>query len=1003
MKTMKTPTIALLLLIGIPLAGFTQSYFQQEVNYTIEVSLDDQNHMLHGFEEIRYTHHAPEALKKLFFHLWPNAYKNNQTTLAREQFRQDGRHFLFDLKSQQGYIDSLDFRVNGQQVRWHYHEDHPDICTIELNQPLERGETIEITTPFRVKIPRGVTSRLGHIGQSYKITQWYPKPAVYDQRGWHPMPYRDMGEFYSEYGSFDVSITLPENYVVAASGKLQTPSEIKWLKDRALETKGKFSFNPEDMDFPASLEKTKTVRYTIDSTHDFAWFADKRYHVMQDSVELPQSQRTVTTWAYFTNDQAELWRRATQYINDALTHYSRWYGDYAYNNCSAILGAAGSRGNGMEYPTITAIGHTQQPRMLEQVIMHEVGHNWFYGMLGFNERRYPFLDEGLTTFSEIRYMNAKYPHMKLYEAYEMSEGLAQLAGIDHMKYTHQHELIYLLMARQNLDQPTNTASADFTMINYGAVPYSKMGLALGHLQGYLGEETFNRTMRDFFEKWKFRHPWPEDLRTSFENHTDKELEWFFDSVVKTSGKIDYAMKKLEGNRVLVTNKGDIAAPLVIGGIREGQTIFTRWYKGFKGSKWLELPQEKADLYRIDPNHHMLELYRHNNTIRAGGLLPKVEPLNIHFLGLINNPRLTQVHFVPSLGWNYYDKTMAGLTLYDAILPPDLFDYYLSPLYSTAKKKLSGQGEIAFNFYPNSSFQRIQLKFSGRQFAYQETHNHSFNRLRAEANFKLKKPSPRSRVRNKIQYAFTYASDIEALYTTPGDVDHNMYHKLTLIHDHSGKSINPYRLRTDFEYGGSFLKASLEGNYKVSYYRDEGLSIRLFGGTFLYKEKDLPWFYAYHLSGGNGFNDYTFDQTFLGRFENPMDENANQFLAQQFYPDEGAFALYSPLGITRDWLASINLSSSLPVIREVPITAYANFGTFGKTQPVGLGISNNSWALETGVKFSFLQMLDIYFPVVASNNLENASDLVNTRYGEKIRFHLKFNLLHPSRIMEQIDF
>ena len=656
MQTMKTRIIALSLLIAAPLAGFTQSYFQQEVNYTLEVSLDDQNHMLHGFEKIRYTNHAPEALNKLYFHLWPNAYKNNQTTLAREQLEQDGRHFLFELKSQQGYIDSLNFRVNGRQVKWHHHPDHIDICILELNQPLERGETIEITTPFRVKIPLGVTSRMGHIGQSYKITQWYPKPAVYDQQGWHPMPYRDMGEFYSEYGSFDVSITLPQNYVVAASGKLQTPSEKKWLEDKAVETKGKFSFNPDDMDFPPSSQKTKTVRYTIENTHDFAWFADKRYHVMQDSVKLPNTKRTVTSWAFFTNDQAELWRSATQYINQALTHYSKWYGDYPWDHCSAILGAAGSRGNGMEYPTITAIGHTQQPKMLEQVIMHEVGHNWFYGMLGFNERRYPFLDEGLNTFSEIRYMDARYPQMKLYEAYGMSKGLAKLVGIDHMRgYSHQHEMIYLLNARRNLDQPTNNASADFTSINYGAIPYSKMGLAVGHLKGYLGEETFNQTMRDFFEKWKFRHPGPNHLRASFEKHSPKDLKWFFGPLVHTSGKIDYAMKKVEGNRVLVSNKGDIAAPLVIGGIKDDQTLFTRWYEGFDGSKWLELPKEKVDLYRIDPHHEMLELYRHNNTIRSRGLLPKVEPLNLHFLGLINNPRLTQIHFVPALGWNYYDK------------------------------------------------------------------------------------------------------------------------------------------------------------------------------------------------------------------------------------------------------------------------------------------------------------------------------------------------------------
>lgn len=987
----------------VPSPASAQEYFQQEVNYQIRVSLDDQDHMLRGFEKIHYTNNAPEALEKIHFHLWPNAYKNNQTTLAREQFRKDGKHYLFRLEDQRGYIDSLRFRVDGKPVEWDHHPDHIDVCTIELNEPLESGETVTITTPFRVKIPLGVTSRLGHIGQSYKITQWYPKPAVYDQRGWHAMPYRDMGEFYSEYGRYEVSITLPENYVVAATGSLQTPSEKEWLKNKALDTKGQFSFDPGDMDFPASSAQTKTIRYTIDSTHDFAWFADKRYHVMLDSVKLPRSGRHVRTWAFFTNDQAELWRNATNYINEAIAHYSRWYGDYAWDNCSAILGAAGSRGNGMEYPTITAIGHTQEPKMLETVIMHEVGHNWFYGMLGFNERRYPFLDEGINTFSEIRYMDARYPNLKLYDTYGMSSGLARILGIEHMKYRHQHELLYLIPARQNKDQPTNTPSAGFTGLNYGSIPYSKTGLAFKHLEGYLGRRTFDQAMRRFFHSWKFKHPYPEDLQNTFEKNTDRPLDWFFDSVAGTSKKIDYRLKRVKGNRVLVSNRGEIAAPLVIGGIREGKTIFTRWYDGFKGEQWLDIPDDKVDLYRIDPHHEMLELYRHNNTLRSGGILKKVEPLKIEFLGLVNNPRFTQVHVAPSLGWNYYDKTMLGVTLYEAILPPDHFDYFLSPLYSTARKVLSGQGQLDFNLYPDGTFQRVRLHFSGKQYGYQEDNNLSYNRLRGEVQLRFKKQEPRKRGKTELSYAFTRARKIEDLVADGGEKGYRMFHELSFVYDKKTLSINPHRLEAQLEYGGDFLKGSIEANYKLSYYRNEGLNIRFFGGAFLYREDGLPWFYAYHLSGSSGMDDYTYNRTFLGRFEQPGNEVGNQFLAQQFYPDEGAFALYSNLGRTREWLTSLNIRSSLPLLRNIPVQAYAHVGVFGNNQPLNVDIANSDWAFETGIRFSFIELLDIYFPVAASNNLEKASDLINTRYGEKIRFHLKFDLVNPSRLTDQFDF
>ena len=149
--------------------------------------------------------------------------------MAKQLFRDRNYVFFNALRNEKGFIDSLDFKVNGQKVDWKLDDEHIDIGIIYLKEPLAPGKKCTITTPFRVKLPSGSISRLGHVGQSYQITQWYPKPAVYDAAGWHPMPYLTQGEFYSEYGSFDVSITLPSNYVVGATGNLQTKKEIAQL------------------------------------------------------------------------------------------------------------------------------------------------------------------------------------------------------------------------------------------------------------------------------------------------------------------------------------------------------------------------------------------------------------------------------------------------------------------------------------------------------------------------------------------------------------------------------------------------------------------------------------------------------------------------------------------------------------------------------------------------------------------------------------------------------
>ena len=206
-------------------------YWQQELKYKISVTLNDQEHSLDAFEQIVYTNHSPDTLRFIWFHLWPNAFKNDKTAFSEQMLQNGDTHFYFGGKEERGYINRLDFRVNDVAAKL---EDHPqdiDIVKLILPQPLPPGQSATITTPFHVQLPE-ITSRGGHHGQSYQITQWYPKPAVYDRKGWHPMPYLDQGEFYGEFGSFDVQITLPRNYTVAATGDLQNAAEKEWLLTR---------------------------------------------------------------------------------------------------------------------------------------------------------------------------------------------------------------------------------------------------------------------------------------------------------------------------------------------------------------------------------------------------------------------------------------------------------------------------------------------------------------------------------------------------------------------------------------------------------------------------------------------------------------------------------------------------------------------------------------------------------------------------------------------------
>jgi hypothetical protein len=277
-----------------------QPYWQQQVNFVIDVTLNDAEHTLDGFERMEYINNSPDTLRFIWVHLWPNAFRNDKTAFSDQQVENGKLDFYFSGKDERGYINRLDFRIEGEVVRMEDHPQHIDIIKLILPEPLLPGKAVVITTPFHVKLPKNF-SRGGHVEQTYQITQWYPKPALYDADGWHPMPYLDQGEFYNNFGNYDVRITVPKNYVVAATGELQNEEEKNWLRQRTTssellytqkkESKSeKFLEKPKSKKIIESSADTKTLNYKQNNIVDFAWFADKEFLVASDTIQLTEKK-----------------------------------------------------------------------------------------------------------------------------------------------------------------------------------------------------------------------------------------------------------------------------------------------------------------------------------------------------------------------------------------------------------------------------------------------------------------------------------------------------------------------------------------------------------------------------------------------------------------------------------------------------------------------------------------------------------------------------------------
>jgi hypothetical protein len=516
------------LLLLLPILAFSQDhYWQQELHYQIDVKLNDKAKSLSGHLSLEYINHSPDTLNYLWFHAWPNGYKDNTTAYAKQLVALKDRSYKAQQK-ENGYMDSLSFRVNGSAVIVEAHTDFIDVIKISLASPLLPGNKITITTPFHVKVPAYV-SRLGFGGDMFMLSQWYPKPAVYDRKGWHPIPYLDQGEFYSDFGTFKVNITLPSEYVVSATGLLNNKEESDRYKKIGQANYTQVKSNGGRVrwqNYQSNTGGYKTLNYSAENIHDFAWFADKDFIITYDTVQLA-SGKQVDAFSFFQPNGNKEWKHSLDYVKDAVRMYSSWVGEYAYPVVNAVEGPANGNSGGMEYPMVTLITSPgANNERLDAVITHEVGHNWFYGILGTNEREHAWMDEGINSYYQFRYEAEKYKGNSIF-------GDAIPPVIKQKPADEFLAIIYNTLNKMPTKDAVETPSEGFqTSEDYGMTVYVKAATWMYLLELTLGKEHLDKAMQDYFNQWKFRHPYPEDLKSTLEKSTGVRLDNVFELLQK---------------------------------------------------------------------------------------------------------------------------------------------------------------------------------------------------------------------------------------------------------------------------------------------------------------------------------------------------------------------------------------------------------------------------------------------------------------------------------------
>ncbi len=922
----------LLLCCSVSLFAQSDGYFQQETDYVIAVSLDDRGHTLHGQLELTYTNHAPRALDSIVFHLWPRAYRGDQTAFARQQLLGGRTRFHFSAASQRGDLDSLAFRVDGTTAAFHYTRD-PDVGVLVLPQPLLPETSVTITTPFRVKLPASF-SRLGHVGESYQITQWYPKPAVYDHDGWHAMPYLDQGEFYSEFGDFRVTITLPDNYVVAATGVLQEVEERAWLLARADSSRSRLeeakpldlSSTYVDEPHPASAPGSKTLTYTAQKVHDFAWFADKRFAVLHDTLLVGGDP--IDVWSFFTKTEEALWKSSTDYIKRATRFYSDHVGAYPYPQVTGVQSAL-SAGGGMEYPMITVIGLSGSGYGLDEVLAHEIGHNWFYGILGSDERDHPWMDEGLNSYYEGRYTHEYYP--------ERSGRVQVVPG----RRVDIDQVGYRYLARLGRDQAPDTPSDSLGQINYWMAAYSKPELILRELERRIGPEGVDAAFRTYYETWKFRHPQPEDFFAVMERETGSGA-YLRDALTTTDrGAFNRSALRRDSTR-------GVSLAVLTDQERGRSTLFA------------------IPLIGVNANDGvLLGAALHNRTL---------EPRPFEFI-------LTPLY-------GFRSKSLAGFA--------GARYRFTRPAKGLQRGVLSA-GVQRFSDFEPSDRDPLRPRFAGLDLIYHYTRaaaktelffDHPAIDLRTSSLYgqfiylDQQRPdfTPSGELLPEAEHVQT--SFLSVGYGSRWDRAINpVAYSLRLEYRDAGdeQSRSPNYLR---------LEGTLTGGYQ--YQRGKYVQWRLFGGYFLYhagREGNPSAATSFSLVD-NAASDYRYDDLYFGRnrgggYEQQLERRQGGFRA----PISSAF----PFGRSNTYLTALNLDGDLPF--PLPLGVFADAGVYG-FRPTTSDTPENKLTYVAGLSVNILrEQLHLYVPLLADAEtrrlLEGRGNLL-----ERISIRLNLRNLLP---------
>ena len=904
---------------------------QNRIDITARLYEETKNLVI--VQDVYFVNTSKDTLTSLFFNDWANSFAFKQSKLGKRFAENYDRRFHLASEESRGNTQIHSVIDNQfRNLKFERISKSEDIIEVILNQPLPPGETQKIKLNYDIHIPDSRFTGYGALNNGdFNLKYWFIAPAVYDGN-WHYYSNKNLDDLYMVPTDFNIDFSFKKNFLL-----------INELNQTAS------SIDPQSLFRTVHLEgenRNNTTIYFRENS-EFLTTETDAFNVITD----------ISDTKVIPEREAILIDKITRFLNSEL-------GEYPFEKLVI---------SSIDYKENPVYGLNQLPDFLspfpedfkyELKILKTAINNYIDRTLFINPREDKWISDAVKVYTMMRYMDAFYPNVKVIGTLN-KYWVARQFNISNLEFNEQYNLLYMHMARLNLDQPLTTPKDSLIKFNVNIANAYKAGSGFNYLAEYLSDTIVNSSIKEFYAENELKLTSAQDFEKIIKSKTDKNLDWFFDDFVSTRKNIDFKFNevKRDGDSLVIElrNKTGNKSPVPVYGMKGDSIISKTWVDGFEKEKQLKISGNNVDKVVINQEGFVPEYNRRNNYKKINPFLGVNRPFQFKFFQDLEDPSKNQVFFMPVAEYNFYDGLKIGAKMYNKTLLTKAFSYKIEPQYGFKSHKLTG----------SAGFTYTQNLDEGNLFAIRYGIGGSLSSYAPDALYKRYSPfitfafRPNDFRSDKRQYLTVRNINVyrdDSNFIQNDDPNYSVFN--VQYTNSSPGVINAFSWNTDFQLAHKFSKFSITAKYRKVFLNNRQFDLRFFGGTFLYNDTR---------SDGNYFSfatdrptDYLFSYNYYGRSE------SSGLFSQQLVLAEGGFKsqLDTPFG--NQWLTSINTSTTLWNF----IHGYVDVGLV-KNQG-----NSARFLYDSGIRTVLVEdYFELFFPLYSSKGWE----VGQPDYDQKIRF------------------